>query len=198
MDLVQKAINLAVTHHAGQFRKQHNAGGYKIPFIVHPMQVMKVVFDWEAGTPTNLAAAICHDLIEDTKVTREMIATELGEEVAKIVDELTFHDQDAKDPSAKADAKHKYLEDFAHKSPNALIIKLADRACNIQDFINGGEGKYASKYAAKAQPLCEAAIDRLDEIENVYGFKTRQIVHNVIGEILVASIDSQTKEQSGV
>ena len=43
MEKVQRAIELAVHWHASQFRKQHNTAGYQIPFIVHPMQVMKVV-----------------------------------------------------------------------------------------------------------------------------------------------------------
>lgn len=190
MERLQKAIELAVKFHANQFRKEHNAAGCRIPFIVHPMQVMKLVFDWGAGTPANLAAAICHDMLEDTDVTDDQLISVIGNDAYQIVNELTFHEQGA-DPRDKQEQKNAYLQTFATKSVNALVIKLADRACNVQDFINGGDGKYASKYARKAQPLYDAVMDRIDEIESVYGLKTRQIVHHVLGELLVASLSAE-------
>lgn len=189
MERVQKAIELAVKFHANQFRKEHNAAGCRIPFIVHPIQVMKVIFDWGAGSEVNLAAAVSHDLLEDTDVTDNELFGTIGDPSYQIVQELTFHEQGA-DPRDRQDQKHVYLQTFAVKSVNALVIKLADRACNVQDFINGGD-KYASTYANKAQPLYDAVINRIDEIESVYGSKTRLVIQHVVGELLNASLSAE-------
>ena len=187
MDKVQAAIELAVKWHAGQYRKEHNTAGYKIPFIVHPIQVMKVVFNWGVGTDDNLAAAATHDILEDTDISEGELLDTIGEKSFLIVQELTFHEQ-AEDPTAKPEQKHKYLQSFATKSVNALVIKLADRACNVQDFINGGDGAYGAKYARKAQPLYEAVMARTTEIENMYGQSTAHRMVGVVQELLITAL----------
>lgn len=187
MERLQSAIELAVKWHAGQYRKEHKTAGYKIPFIVHPMQVMKVVFDWGAGTEENLAAAATHDILEDTDITNDELLAEIGVRSTQIVQELTFYEQ-VEDPTARPEQKHKYLQTFATKSVNALVIKLADRACNVQDFINGGDGAYGAKYARKAEPLYEAVMSRTTEIEQAYGRPTTLLMVGVVKELLIAAM----------
>jgi (p)ppGpp synthase/HD superfamily hydrolase len=176
MENVQKAIELAVKLHAGQFRKEHNTAGYRIPFIVHPMQVMKLVFDWGCGTPTNLVAAICHDVLEDTGITPEALKTAIGDEAYRIVDELTFHEQGV-DPRDKQAQKAAYLKTFTHKSVNALVIKAADRYCNVHDFINSGDLSYAAKYSTKAKSLYDAVFARHTELAEAYGVPAVDKIH---------------------
>lgn len=191
MERLQEAIGLAVKHHAFQYRKQHNTAGNKIPFIVHPMQVMKVVFDWGAGTPTNLCAAICHDILEDTEILPGELREVIGDESYEIVEELTFvaERNDKSIPTGlKAELKHAYLQTFATKSLNAIIIKVADRACNVQDFINGGEGEYAGAYAKKAWPLYRTVESRIAEVVAVYGYDCARKMEHVVRELQIASI----------
>ena len=152
-DLVQNAIAFAVEHHAGQIRKEP-INGFYMPFISHPIQVMKMVWQWGAGTPVTLAAAATHDLLEDTKVTESMLKRKLGKEVAEVVQELT-HDGSI--------SKNDYLQSFAGASRTALIIKLADRFCNVADW-HLTDQRYALKYFRKATPLFKIMMARMDEI----------------------------------
>ena len=67
-----------------------------------------------------------------------------------------------------------------NKSLSSLVIKLADRVCNVLDFKNAGDEDYAVAYAAKAQSLYDAALSRLDEIQLLFGSKTRSEVVNAV------------------
>lgn len=154
-DLVQKAIAFAVEHHAGMIRKEP-INGFYMPFISHPIQVMKMVWQWGAGTPIALTAAVCHDIVEDTAVTHSMVKRKLGKDVSNIVRELTH------DPNTMS--KNDYLQSFAGASRTALTIKLADRFCNVADWYLTDQ-KYALKYFRKATPLFKIMMARMDEIK---------------------------------
>lgn len=167
-DPVQVAIAFAVDHHAGMIRKEP-INGFYMPFISHPIQVMKMVWEWGAGTPTALAAAVCHDLLEDTDVTHSMLKRKLGKDVADVVQELT-HDE-------KLMSKSEYLQRFAGFSRTALIIKLADRFCNVCDWYLTDQ-KYALKYFKKASPLFKVMMARMDELK-------RETAGGVAGNIAI-------------
>lgn len=167
-NLVQQAIAFAVEHHAGMIRKEP-INGFHMPFISHPIQVMKMVWEWGAGTPTTLAAAVCHDLLEDTDVTHSMLKRKLGSKAADIVQELT-HDE-------KLMNKTEYLQRFAGFSRSALIIKLADRYCNVCDWYLTDQ-KYALKYFKKAAPLFKVMMARMDELK-------RESASGVAGNIAI-------------
>ena len=72
--------------HAGQTRKSGE------PYITHPIAVAKVLADQGLDIET-LIAAILHDTIEDTPLTRECLAGEFGETVAELVDGVTKLDK---------------------------------------------------------------------------------------------------------
>lgn len=102
------AIELAAKYHNGQFDK----GGQ--PYILHCLKVMHYV---KSENPLVKAAAVMHDLVEDTSVTLEMLSS-LGfsDTVVDIVDRMT-----KKDGQSPED----YLNGLM-QSPNATLVKLAD------------------------------------------------------------------------
>lgn len=79
MDIFDKAIVFAAKAHSGSFRK-----GTTTPYIVHPMEASAIV-----ATMTNdkiiLAAAVLHDVVEDTNYTINDIVKEFGKDVARLV-----------------------------------------------------------------------------------------------------------------
>ena len=183
MEKVQKAIELAVKYHAGQYRKEHVNIGSKVPFIVHPMQVMKLVYDWGAGTADNLAAAVCHDLLEDTKVSPEDLMSAVETKAFNLVSLLTNPEKPELSKVEKAKRKAEYLAGFAKLPVDALIIKLADRYCNVYDFIHCGDHHYASKYSGKASSLYDAFDVRIDEIAQTYGQGTVAKIHECVEDL---------------
>ena len=83
MKLLTKAIAFASRKHEGQKRK-----GTDIPYIVHPLEALSI-----ASTLTNdenvLAAAVLHDVVEDTDMTLEALKEKFGSDVATLVDGVT-------------------------------------------------------------------------------------------------------------
>lgn len=177
--MLQKAIRLATAHHNGQFRK-HVHNETKIPFVVHPLEVMKTVWDWGVDDETVLVAAVCHDLVEDTAITPNKLKIKFSEQVATIVDELTF--RVPKNKMKKAEAKAQYIATFDAKSIEALVVKLADRVCNIHDFIRSCDFEYAAEYFKKALPLFEAFRNRHPEITTRFG---NDVLNNMSAEITI-------------
>ncbi len=79
------AIEFAVQRHSGQVRK-----GTVLPYIVHPIEVMQILY--RMGADENLLiAGVLHDVLEDTKTTKEEISELFGKDVSDLV---TGHSED--------------------------------------------------------------------------------------------------------
>src|SRR5690554_5159218 len=80
--LIRSAFDLAVDAHKEQRRKSGEA------YIFHPIAVAKIVASEIGLDATSIAAALLHDVVEDTKYTVEDIEQQFGTAVARIVDGL--------------------------------------------------------------------------------------------------------------
>lgn len=78
-NILDKAVSFACCAHAGAFRK-----GTDIPYIVHPVEVMKIVCGLTSDEEVR-AAAVLHDTLEDTPATKAQLIAEFGERVAALV-----------------------------------------------------------------------------------------------------------------
>ena len=120
-EIVNKAYNFSKEAHKGQFRKFTN-----LPYFTHPKGVARYI-EQLTKDPEMIAAALLHDVVEDSNHTIEEIRTEFGERVASLVDEVTN-----KEEERVGRKKKEYLKDkMVHMSDDALIIKLADRLQNV-------------------------------------------------------------------
>lgn len=158
---LQPVIEFALKCHKGQFRK-----GSGLPYIVHPLAVLSKLAEWQIFCYKCWTAAICHDILEDCPhVTFDELVAVIGLDAAKIVEELTFRPQ-----SSEVNEKQKsdYMKMFFGKSVEALVIKVADRVCNTEDFLSTTPD-YAPKYWAKASDLLNAMLNRKDEINARFG-----------------------------
>jgi len=125
--LIRKAFNLAVEAHAPQRRKSGE------PYIYHPIAVAKIVA-YEIGLgATSIAAALLHDVIEDTEYTYEDLEKLFGETVAIIVKGLTKISRLKKDKdiSIQAENFRKMLLTL-NDDVRVILIKIADRLHNMQ------------------------------------------------------------------
>ncbi|GMS83122.1 hypothetical protein PENTCL1PPCAC_5297 [Pristionchus entomophagus] len=126
INLIVKAADFAARRHRTQKRKDHA----QTPYINHPVGVAYILTSIGRVTdPVVLAAAYLHDTVEDTKTTIEEIEMEFGKEVRKIVEEVT---DDKSLP--KATRKALQVEKAPHKSPQAKLVKLADKLYNLRDL----------------------------------------------------------------
>ncbi len=101
------------------------------PYIFHPVAVALILANMQMDSHT-LIAALLHDVIEDTGITRDDIAKRFGEDVAHMVDGVSKISQITSDDrlKAEADSFRKMLMAMA-KDVRVMLIKLADRLHNM-------------------------------------------------------------------
>lgn len=125
--LIRLAFDTAVEAHKDQRRKSGEA------YIFHPIAVAKIVASEIGLDATSIAAALLHDVVEDTKFTLADIEKMFGGTVRKIVDGLTkiSHLKKDKDVSMQAENFRKMLLTL-NDDVRVIIIKIADRLHNMQ------------------------------------------------------------------
>ena len=123
---LRRAWAVGASAHAGQTRKSGE------PYITHPVAVARVLADQGLDVET-LIAAILHDTIEDTPLSRGDIASQFGETVADLVDGVTKLDKlhFADRQEAAAESFRKMLLAMS-RDLRVILIKLADRLHNMR------------------------------------------------------------------
>jgi len=150
-----EAIDIANKKHRGQMRK---CG--MVPYIVHPMHVLGILYKYGITNDKVLSAAVLHDVVEDTDMSILDIQSAFGWDVRRIVEALTKPDGD-------------YT-----KQKESRIIKMADRLSNIsRPFPENWDSKKQLSYlkegieiaengrndlAPLSVELCDECIKRID------------------------------------
>jgi GTP pyrophosphokinase len=124
--LVERAFAFSESAHQGQFRKSGE------PYITHPLAVASILSQWRLDAQ-GLAAALLHDVMEDTSVTKTEIETSFGKPVADMVDGVSKLDQIEfqSREDAQAESFRKMLLAMA-QDVRVILIKLADRLHNMR------------------------------------------------------------------
>jgi RelA/SpoT family (p)ppGpp synthetase len=123
---VYRAYLLSAEAHDGQTRKSGE------PYIYHPMAAAYILGQMHMDTQT-LCAALLHDVIEDTEITKEQLVTQFGEKVAELVDgvskisSMPFENRE----QAQAASFRKMLLAMS-RDIRVIIVKLADRLHNMR------------------------------------------------------------------
>ncbi len=124
--LIRLAFETAVDAHKDQRRKSGE------PYILHPIAVAQIVADQIGLGATSIAAALLHDVAEDTSLTLDDIELMFGKEVAKIVDGLTKISKLSKDKRVSVQAENfKKMLLTMNDDVRVILIKIADRLHNM-------------------------------------------------------------------
>src|SRR5262245_26301944 len=152
-----KALAFAAHKHRDQRRKDPAAS----PYINHPIALADVLVN-EGGVDDVevLCAALLHDTVEDTATTPEELAEAFGPRIAGIVAEVT---DDPKLP--KAERKRLQVERAAVLSPQAKLVKLADKICNLRDV---AQRPPASWDLARRREYFDWAKEVIDRLRGVH------------------------------
>ena len=123
---LQTAYQFSETAHQGQFRKSGE------PYISHPLAVANILAQWHLDSQA-LTAALLHDVMEDTAVTKTEISRNFGKAVAELVDGVSKLDKIEFESHAEAQAENfrKMLLAMA-RDVRVILIKLADRLHNMR------------------------------------------------------------------
>ena len=124
--LLRRAYEVADAAHAGQRRASGES------YIEHPLAVAGVLAELEMDRET-IAAALLHDVVEDTSITNEQVASEFGDEIARLVEgvtKLTRIPYQSKEDAQVENLRKMFMA--MARDIRVIIIKLADRLHNMR------------------------------------------------------------------
>lgn len=127
LDLVKKAYDYAYAAHDGKYRESGE------PYITHPVNVAYILAKDVHADRDTICAALLHDVIEDTAITKEEIEREFGRDVATLVDgvtkisKLNFTTKEAQNLANMRKLLTGCIVDI-----RIILIKLADRLHNMR------------------------------------------------------------------
>jgi guanosine-3',5'-bis(diphosphate) 3'-pyrophosphohydrolase len=138
-DLLTRAFRFAAEAHEGQQRRSGE------DFIHHPYSVAHICAELELDDVT-IAAALLHDVVEDTGIELDELKTEFGEEIANLVDGVTklTRVQFQSREQAQAENYRKMVVAMA-QDVRVILIKLADRLHNLRTIEYLGKQKQVQK-----------------------------------------------------
>lgn len=123
---IWSAYHFSDQAHQGQFRRSGE------PYISHPVSVAGILAELHLDVPT-IMAALLHDVVEDTGISKETIASQFGKQVAELVDGLSKLDKIEFQSATEAQAENfrKMLLAMS-QDVRVILVKLADRLHNMQ------------------------------------------------------------------
>lgn len=124
LPLTRAAVVFAREHHGAQVRDADHA-----PFLVHPLEVASYME--RSGYPDHVvAAAVLHDVLEDTDARRDELESRFGSEVATLVDLVS--DNPAIDDEEQR--KDEVRERVRHASRDAQVIYASDKVSKVREL----------------------------------------------------------------
>ena len=128
--LIKKAFKIADDAHIKQFRRDK----LKLPYIIHPIAVAKIITIEMGLGITTAIAALLHDVVEDSKgkYTVEDVKNEFGQDVATIVDGVTkIKEKFDKNSSMQIETFKKFIQ-YMTIDKRTAYVKIADRLHNLR------------------------------------------------------------------
>ena len=188
--LIRKAFDVAVEAHKDQRRKSGEA------YIFHPIAVAKIVASEIGLGATSIAAALMHDVVEDTPTTVEDIERMFNPKVAQLVEGLTKIAQVKKDLNISMQAENfRKMLLTLNDDVRVILIKIADRLHNMQTMDSMADAKQV-KIASETLYIYAPLAHRL----GLYNIKSKledlglkytepQVYHDIVSKL------KETKEQ---
>jgi len=189
--IIRKAFDVAVDAHKDQRRKSGEA------YIFHPISVAKIVARDIGLGATSIAAALMHDVVEDTDITVEDIEKMFNPKIAQLVEGLTKIAKVKTDQeiSMQAENFRKMLLTL-NDDVRVILIKIADRLHNMQTMGSMADYKQA-KIASETLYIYAPLAHRL----GLYNIKTQledlglKYTEPVIYNDIVSKIKETKEEQ---
>src|SRR5919197_3392444 len=153
-ELVTRAFRYAASAHEGQQRRSGSA------FIEHPVGVAKICAQLRLDEQT-IAAALLHDVVEDTESDIDDVRAEFGDEVAKLVEGVTKLTRIQFQSREQAEAEnYRKMVVAMSEDVRVILIKLADRLHNLRTIEYLGKQTQIGKATSPRRPTCFGASSR--------------------------------------
>jgi len=183
--LLDKAIIYAVKAHSGVERR-----GKGFPYIVHPMEAVEIV---ATMTPDQelLAAAVLHDVVEDTPTTVEDLRLEFGDRVASLVAaESDIEIDGMSDAESWHTRKQVAIDRLAAAPRDAKMVALGDKLSNMRtiwrDWLAKGDDLWKIFHVTEKSEHewhYRGLADSLRELDDTIAFKEfEHLINKVFGK----------------
>ncbi len=181
--IILRAFELGAKAHEGQTRRTGE------PYIHHPLAVASILANMRMDN-LSVTAAILHDTLEDTPLTKEEIASQFGEEIAELVDGVTKLDKMKFRTRGEADAESfRKLMLAMSRDLRVIFIKLADRLHNMRTM-GSMDATSRRRIARETLDIYTPIADRLGMnkikseledlgFENLYPWRHRTIAEHI-------------------
>ena len=150
-----KALTFASEAH----RDQRRIYADYTPYINHPIKVAEILTTTYVTDEDVIAAALLHDVIEDTEYRYNDILDIFGKEIADIVQECS---DDKSLP--KIERKRLQIEHAATISDKAKLVKIADKIANMQDILHNPPVEWSKDRKLKYFDWAKQVVDNLKGI----------------------------------
>jgi (p)ppGpp synthase/HD superfamily hydrolase len=147
-NLLERARVFATAAHAAVGQKRKYTGE---PYVVHPLEVANIVMA-AGGSEASIAAAMLHDVLEDTAVTYDLLEDEFGNEVAELV--LWLTDVSKPEDGNRSTRKALDRQHSAAAPAEAQTIKVADLISNTRSIV-AHDPDFAVVYLQEKRQLLE-------------------------------------------
>ena len=191
--LIRLAFNTSVDAHKNQRRKSGE------PYVFHPIAVAKIVASKIGLDATCIAAALLHDVIEDTEYSKKNIKELFGKKISKIVVGLTKISKLAKEENVSLQAENfRKMLLTLNDDVRVILIKIADRLHNMQtleSMSNEKQIKIASETLYIYAPIAHriGLYDVKSELEDLGLKYTEPEMFNNIKNKIEQTKDEQDK-----
>jgi len=191
--LIRLAFNTSVDAHKNQRRKSGE------PYVFHPIAVAKIVASKIGLDATCIAAALLHDVIEDTEYSEKNIKELFGKKISKIVVGLTKISKLAKEENVSLQAENfRKMLLTLNDDVRVILIKIADRLHNMQtleSMANEKQIKIASETLYIYAPIAHriGLYDVKSELEDLGLKYTEPEMFNNIKNKIEQTKDEQDK-----
>ena len=201
MNKIEEAISFALKAHEGAVRK-----GTRIPYILHPFEAAAIAAQLTTDEDV-IAAAVLHDVLEDTSFTGEDLCARFGESVTALV--RSSSENKRRDRPANETwviRKQETLEHLRTASRNEKIVAFADKLSNLRatlnDFLREGERfweRFQQKDPARHLWYYEGVYSACEELSasplfQEYGQKL-QMLHTKVQENIQRKGEVKMKNQ---
>ena len=151
---LESAYRFSAQAHEGQFRKTGD------PYVSHPVAVAKILTQWHLD-PQALTAALLHDVMEDTTITKVEIAERFGRMVAELVDGVSKLDRIEFESHEQAQAENfRKMVLAMTRDVRVILIKLADRLHNMRT-LDAMQAKKRARIARETLDIYAPIANRL-------------------------------------
>ncbi|MDD3594616.1 MAG: bifunctional (p)ppGpp synthetase/guanosine-3',5'-bis(diphosphate) 3'-pyrophosphohydrolase [Candidatus Gastranaerophilales bacterium] len=126
IDRIRFAFDFSFSHHDGQYRASEE------PYIIHPVEVAKILAEFKADVQT-ITAALLHDILEDTDVKPQEIQEKFGDDVLKLVNGVTkLGKLEFKSNEERQAENFRKMFISMADDMRVILLKLADRLHNMR------------------------------------------------------------------